>query len=413
MRTSPSRREFLKAGAAAVSLSAASYARAAGANDRLYIGIIGCGQRGRDAHMKGIHAHAKAQNVEIIAVADPWSLRREEASALCKEWYGRAAHMFSSYRDLLAVKDLDAVTIASPDHVHTLHLEAAAKAKKDVYCEKPLSLDLDSLKRACDAVKAAGVVCQIGTQVRSMATSTGCRELFQSGILGKVSRIEQVRNSSKPYWYSRLADAQEKDVDWKEFLFDQPMRPFRADVFTAWYGYRDFSDGPVPGYGAHFIDLFNYIVGSTVPTSAVGLAGTFVWKDEHELTCPDQAQATWIYPEGFMVSYATNMGQAAGSCLRICCENGVIDLSPWTAPTYSREGAIKPSKLPGKKEPVNAIDTPDHFLDWLQCIRSRGVCRAPIDAGYNHAVATIMGVKAADTGRRQVYDAQRREIREG
>ncbi len=403
-----SRREFLKAtsaGAAALTLTATSYARVAGSNERLSIGVIGCGDRGLKAHMPGVNAHAKAANLEITAVCDPWSVRREMAAAQCREWYGRAARKLVSYRELVALEDVDAVMIASPDHWHTTHLEAAAKARKDVYCEKPLAMDLEKLKSACDAVRASGVVFQAGTQVRSLATSTGCRKVFHEGALGKISRVEQCRNGTEPYWYRYLKDAKPQDVDWKEFLGEAPTRPFRADLFTGWYGYREFSGGPVPGFGSHFIDLMNYIVGSKFPTSAVCLGGTFTWRDEHQFTCPDHVQALWVYPEGFLVSYTTNFGNGGGDCLRICGDQGTLDLTPWTAPTVSSAGAAKKGKL-GKQTPVQPIDGPDHFLDWLQCIRSRKECRAPIDAGYQHAVAVILAMRAYDTGRRLVYDAE-------
>jgi predicted dehydrogenase len=305
------------------------------------------------------------------------------------------------------------VTIASCDHQHTTHLEAAAKAKKDAYCEKPLGMEFDKVKRAVDAVKANKIVCQIGTGGRSRSVSTGCRELVKSGALGKISRVEQRRNGAQPYWYTRLADAKEEEVDWKEFLMDRPMRPFRADLFTGWYGYRDFSDGPIPGLASHFIDLMNYIVGSKYPSSVVGQGGVFTWKDEHQFTCPDQVEATWIYPEGFMASYTTNFGNASGNIYRIYGERGVIDLTDWTAPTVSRQGAIKESSLSKELVPVAPVETPDHYLNWLQCIRSREACNASIEAGYQHAVAVIAAVIACDTGRRQVYDHEKREIREG
>ena len=159
---------------------------------------------------------------------------------------------FVSYRDILALDDIDAVMIASCDHHHAAHLEAAAKVKKDAYCEKPLAMDMESLKRCCDEVKKSGIVVQMGTQVRSYETSTGCRELFRSGAIGKVSRIEQCRNGSKPYWYSWMQRAEpikKEDVDWKEFLMDRPMRPFDGKLLTGWYGYRDFTDGPIANPG--------------------------------------------------------------------------------------------------------------------------------------------------------------------
>ena len=105
MTRSPSRRQFLRTasvGATALTLNAVSYSRVFGANDRLSIGVIGCGGRGRRAHMTGVHAHAESQNCEIVAVADPWKQRREEAANQAKEWYGGTPRAVVSYRDILA-----------------------------------------------------------------------------------------------------------------------------------------------------------------------------------------------------------------------------------------------------------------------------------------------------------------------
>ena len=200
-----------------------------GANDRIALGLIGCGGRGYAAHMPGVHAHDKQQNVEFTAVSDPWRIRRERAAARCQEWYGRPARQFASYRDILALDDVDAVMIASCDHHHAAHLAAAAAVKKDAYCEKPLAMDMDSLKRACDAVKESGIVVQMGTQVRSFPTSTGCRDLFRSGAIGKVSRIEQCRNGTKPYWYSWMEKCG-RDQRTGRGLEGIPHGPARASV---------------------------------------------------------------------------------------------------------------------------------------------------------------------------------------
>jgi predicted dehydrogenase len=416
MRGYYSRRGFLQAaaaGSAALAMSATSYSRVIGANERISIGIIGCGSRGVGAHMAGVNEHAKTQNIEITAVCDPWRVRQEVASATAKEWYGREARKFSSYRDLLALKDVDAVMIASCDHQHTTHLKAAAEAGKDAYCEKPLAMRLDSLIDACDAVKKANTVVQIGTQLRSLPSFTGCRELYKTGILGTVGRIEQCRNGEKPYWYGYVKEVKAEDVDWKEFLMDRPMRAFDPVLYSGWYGYREFSDGPVPGLGSHFIDLVHYITGAKFPTSCVCLGRTFTWKDEHKFTCPDHVQALWIYPEGFMVSYSTNFGNGSGNSFKIFGDQGVLDMVSWTEPMLSAEGGGKRmGQIRGQKR-VDDVAHPDHFLDWLQCLRTRGTPNASIDAGYQHAVAVIMAMQSYDTGKRTVYDAQKREIREG
>ena len=154
-----SRRKFLRtaAGGAAMAMSAASYSRVMGANERISIGVIGCGGRGVGAHMGGIKPHAAGENVEVTAVCDPWTVRQEVASATAKEHYGRAARKFSSYRDLLALKDIDAVMIASCDHQHTTHLKAAAVAGKDAYCEKPMGTKFAEAKAAYLATKRSEI----------------------------------------------------------------------------------------------------------------------------------------------------------------------------------------------------------------------------------------------------------------
>jgi len=417
MQDSYSRRKFLQtaaAGSATFALSASSYSRVIGSNDRISIGQIGCGGRGIGAHMAGVYKHVKSQNFEITAVADPWRLRQEAASAKVKEWFGRDARQFSSYRDVLALKDVDAVMIASCDHQHTIHLKAAAEAGKDVYCEKPLARRMDRLRDACDAVKKAGIVVQIGTQLRSYPTFTGCRELYKTGILGKVGRIEQCRNSARPYWYGYVKDVKAEDVDWKEFVMDQPVRKFDPVLYSGWYGYRQFSDGPVPGLGSHFIDLVHYITGAKLPTSCVCMGGVFTWKDRNNFTCPDHIHALWTYPEDFMVSYSTNFGNGSGNSFKIFGDAGVLDMVNWNAPILTAEGANPKKKGPIRgRKPVEEVQRPDHFLDWLQCLRTRETPNASIDAGYQHSVACIMAMKSYDTGKRMVYDPRKREIHPG
>jgi predicted dehydrogenase len=385
-----------------------------GANDRIRIGIIGCGDRGQNAHMTGVQKHARAMNVEIVAVCDPWRVARETANAKVKEWFGRDARQFVSYRDLVQLKDLDAVMIASCDHQHETHLEAAARAGKHVYVEKPLAKSMERLRKACDAVKAAGVIVQVGTNTRSSPAAIGCRELYQSGLLGKASRIEQFRNSEKPYWYHYLKDVRKEDVDWDEFLMDAPKRPFDPGVYSGWYGYREFSDGAIPGLASHFIDLVHFVTKAGFPQSCVCLGGTFTWNDEHRFTCPDHVEALWVYPEGFMAAYSTDFGNDAGSRIRFACAKGTLNMEHlWTEPSYTAQGGPKRDGGIRGEHKVKPVECPDHFLNWLQCLRNGKTPVAPIDSGYQHAVACIMAVQSYDCGRRTVYDHQKREIREG
>ena len=415
------RRDFLKTSAGLVVgaalgsrgvLSAAERARSVGANDRIRIGIIGCGNRGLNMHMESIYKHVQAANFEIVAVCDPWRVAREQAAAKVKEWFGREAKQCVSHRELLALDGIDAVMIASPDHHHTTQLEAAARAGKHIYVEKPLANEMDKLVRAVDAVKKAGTVVQVGTQLRSLPGIVGARQLFQSGALGRLSRIEECRNTDRPYWYQYLGrNVKAQDTDWKEFLGDRPMRPFSVDLFEAWYGYYEFSLGPIPQYGSHFIDTVHYITGATFPESCICAGGTFTWNDEHKFTAPDCVQATWIYPEGFMLSISNNLGNRSGSRRHFYGDKGVLKLDNLNAPTCSADGGPRrDASIHGETE-VTPVERPDHFLDWLQCMRTGDTPHAPIDAGYQHAVACLMATRSYETGRKTTYDRDRRVIR--
>lgn len=417
------RRDFLKtsAGLAAVAattwhnpLTAAERSRSIGANSRIRIAQIGCGNRGRTAHMEGIHKHVEATNFEIVAVADTWKESREKANGMVKSWFGRDAKQFVSYKDVLAMKDVDAVMIATPDFRHTEHLEAAAKAGKHIYIEKPLATELDKLLKAYDASKAAqkaGSIIQVGTQLRSLPGIAGAREVMKSGVLGKISRIDETRNATPPYWYSYLKkDVKEADVDWKEFLGDRKHRPFDSRQYAAWYGYYEFCQGPVPQWGAHFLDLMHYVMDCGLPQSCMCMGGVTYWKDENNFTTPDNVIATWMYPEGFMVTSSNNFANSAGNTRKFFGDKGTLAVDNWNAPTYSADGGPKrDGKIRGKVD-VTPIDRPDHFLNWLQCMRSGETPHASIDAGYQHAIAVLMAVMSYDSGKKTIYDHAKRSI---
>jgi predicted dehydrogenase len=413
-----SRRKFIGSTAAVSALSvlpfstkASIYQKSIGANDRIRIGQIGCGGRGFGTHLKYTEQHATAENLEVVAVCDPYRVNREKAAAHVKEWSGRAPKQFVSYRDMLEMKDLDAVMIASPDHCHTLHLEAVAKAGKHCYAEKPLGIELEALKRAVDAAKAANIIIQVGTQQRTEPSNVGCQKLVESGILGHISRVEQVRNGAKPYWYSRLdPTVRKEDLDWKEFTNGVTDKPFDPLLYTGWYGYYEFCQGPIPQWGSHYIDLIHYVTGLHIPESCVCLGGTYTWKDDYKFTVPDQVDASWSYPEGTMVTYTTNFGNSSGNRTRILGEKGTLELNRRGTAIYTAEGGIdRDGSIRGQNE-VEDIQRPDHFLNWFQALRGKAKPHAPLEAGYRHAVATIMAQMSYESGRRTRYDAKKRKI---
>ena len=126
---------------------------------------------------------------------------------------------------------------------------------------------------------------------------------------------------------------------------------------------------------------------------------------------PDCVQATWIYPEGFLVSISNNLGNSSGSVRNFFGEKGMLNIGNWNAPTYSDSGSPHSDGSINGEHPVKPVDRPDHFLDWLQCMRNGKTPHASIDAGYQHSVAVLMAAVSYKTGRKAIYDHKERMIR--
>src|SRR6478735_6878162 len=213
------RRSFLLAGAAVLGTSALSYGRIIGANDRISLGLIGAGRRGRE--LASVVADIKGSyNAEMTAVCDLWKVNREQAAKTAGQVYGRAPRSFMQMEDLLALNDVDAVLIATADHQHAPMLKLVAEAGKDTYCEKPMANVLEEAKAARDAVRSRNLVVQIGTQHRSEPYQIAAKEWLSRGVLGKVSKAEIVWNFNGPRWRGRseVREIREQDTDWRKWL---------------------------------------------------------------------------------------------------------------------------------------------------------------------------------------------------
>ncbi len=404
------RRSFLnrsKSLAASAPLLYLSAQSVLGANDKIQVGVIGCGHRAQSSLLRDFLRFAEDYNASVTAICDVWSQPREQVSQMIQERSGVTPKEYEDYRELLSMKELDAVIIACPDFHHCDVLEMAAKEKKDAYCEKPLGMHMEELNRAYDAVKENEILVQVGTQLRSYSSFTGCRKVVQDGKLGQIIKCSQVRNSYKPYWHRYAKPADESEVRWDLFLKKDKDRPFDADQFTAWYGYREFSPGAISGLMSHFVDLVHYITGAKFPRSAVTQGGIFTWQDER--TCPDNVHTLLEYPEGFLVSYSTLFGNGFGNYTRFYGRRGVIDATNWNEPFMTGQGSEHPDRIESKQA-VPEVSRPPHMENWLQCLRSREQPHAHIDAGYQHAVTCILADEAMVQERKMIFDPKKREI---
>ncbi len=403
-----SRREFLSKsakGAAGMALAGTllSSDRAWAANDRIRVACIGTGGR-----MGGIMADLKNAcedlNVEITAICDTWRIAREANAKKVEEWYGKKPFSTSDYEEIMARDDIDAVAIATPDFAHAPILAAALRAGKDVFVEKPMATELADAVDAMNAYKDSGRIVQVGTQRRSIGEYKAAAEIMKSGILGTVSRAEISWNDANPRWLRDTSNVHEEDVDWKRYLMGKEYRPFNADQYRRWHLYRDFTIGTIGLLGTHYIDIVNWLMDDPFPSVAVGLGAKYVWPEhrEHE----DTVYTLIEYPKGFICRYLTGLGNKMGHGCQIYGTRGMFDTNTmkFTAAGGRDNGSIEEEVVATGKPSEN------HVRNWVECMRSRKQPNAPIEAGFQHSVTSILGYQAMLTGKKLRYLPDQRKI---
>jgi len=439
-----SRRSLLLAGSTLLGATAMSYARIAGSNERIQLGHVGIGNRGRE--LASVIAGLKSsQNVEMMAVCDLWKINRERAAKAATDEYGRPPVSFQYVEDLLATKELDAVIISTADFQHAPLLRMAAEAGKDAYCEKPMANDLAEAKAAREAVLSRKLIVQIGTQHRSEPYQAAVRDLVEKGAVGRISKVEIVWNYHGPRWRGRpeVRQLREEDTDWSKWLLSKPYRPFDPRAYFEFRLYRDFSSGIPDQWMSHAIDMVHHVTGDPFPLSAVAHGGVFAWPDGREN--PDTFQALLEYPKGFLVSYSTSFGNDSDSFTRIMgdkgtlvniggegsqrwkliAERGTHESNPFVRrpekliklSSTERQGMSWSQKLlSGAVEktygplPFISDSNPSHMRNWLECLRTRNQPNASVEQGLAQSVAAIMAVRAQREGKRLYWNAEKGEI---
>src|SRR6267154_1146258 len=426
-RTKTDRRTFLTAAAAligaAVVPKAVSYARILGANDRISLAHIGPGSRGQELDWV-IAQHKTTHNVEMTAVCDLWSVHRERAVKENTKYYGRSPRAFQYLEDVLALPDVDAVVISTPEHSHSPILKLAAEADKDAYVEKPMGNVLAEAKAARDAVKQRHRITQVGTQHRSEPYPRAAHDLVQTGAIGDISKVEVVWNYHGPRWRGRPESKQvkEQDTDWRKWLMTKPYRAFDPQIYCEFRLYKEFSSGIPDQWMSHAIDLVHWFMNDSFPRSVVAHGGIFAWRDGRENA--DTFHALLEYPKGFLVSYSTSFGNDSPGFTRYMGKKATLtNIGDEGSPRYQlveekgtheenanidQQRAAKYVLLPGEtKLPPIGIDdlSLGHMANWFACMRSRQQPHCTVQDGFAHSVACMMAAEAYSSGKKQYWDA--------
>jgi predicted dehydrogenase len=439
------RREFLKAGTAAlaattVSWNAKSYAAIVGANDRVRVGIIGCGDRMKGGDLPAFHQHAKEMNFQIVAVSDIWKRQREMGADFIEKLCGGRPDQVRNNDDLYARKDVDAVIIATADFQHAYHGIEAVEAGRDAYVEKPTAHTMPDARKFLAAVKKSNRIVQIGTQRRSTPAYMKAAEYIKSGQFGDIVMVEMSWNVNQPGRWRRpdvVPLLKEEDTDWKRYSLGRNMGPFDARKYLEFRLFWPFSSGIPDQWLVHQIDTVHWFTGLPHPRSVVANGGIYQWKDGR--TNWDTMTAVFDYgplddpKKGFQVQYTSRFSNSAGGVKELYYSNGgMIDMDKQTVtPTgglsakSAAEMGMKPNQLQSfslveKTESVSTdantggdSQTSANMRNWMECVRSRKTPNAPVEAGYSHSIALCMNVAAIQTGQKVTFDDKTQQVMVG
>ena len=390
-RSSMDRREFLGVTAGALAFAAIP-SRVLGANDRVRIGLIGAGDRGQQ-----VLKDALAQpGVECVAVADVYTLRNQQVKAMVP-----AATVYDDPRRLLDRKDIDAVIIATPLHLHAKYFLDSLAAGKDMYCEKTMTWDIPEAVACRDAAAKSNQVVQIGLQHQSSGELADARQWYEQGMLGKVTMVESwmSRNTphGQPQWYRAIpADCNPAHVNWDLFLVNRPKTAFDANQFINWRLFWEFSGGNVTENMVHQIAWIMTALNLPLPEAADMMGGVYSEKDGREV--PDTIAVTFEFPNDLTVLWqSTFSNNRFGLGEHILGSDGTVEhvsgATDMVTGKYTGGINYYPEKTnrPTAAAIAGSTTGQNHMANWLECIRTRNQrTNAPVEIGYKSAVAAHM-----------------------
>ncbi len=301
MTQGPGRRQFLKGTAAAI---ATAQHPILGANDRINLGIIGLGGRGND-HIK--FYSTLDTDSRIAGLCDVNQAARERAIALVKKNKGYDSKEFSDMRAMFDSKEIDAVSITTPNHWHALAAIWACQAGKDVYVEKPASHNLYESRQLVKAARKYNRMVQVGSQSRSMPKKMKAIQLIREGAIGQVYHVRGICFRRR-FSIGRTPDEPvPAGLDWDKFLGPAQYKPYSKNKFAYnWHWFWDTGNGDIGNQGVHEMDIALWGLGrSGWPVSVSSTGGKFTWHDDQET--PNTQQVTFDFGDAQMTFEVRNL----------------------------------------------------------------------------------------------------------
>lgn len=276
---------------------AASATRVWGANDRVPVGIIGLGGRG-SAHLNNF---SRIADCEIVALCDVNQAARERAQGRLSQASKPKASEFGDMRDLFGDKNVAAVSMATPNHWHSLGTIWACQAGKDVYCEKPASHNVFEGFKMVEAARKHGRMVQIGSQGRSAPHKIKAMQMLREGVIGKVYMSKGLCFKRRKSIGKTPAEPVPAGINWDMFLGPAPMRPFTMNRFRYnWHWFWDTGNGDIGNQGVHEMDIARWgLDNAGLPKYVSSTGGKYVYDDDQET--PNTQMATFSYDDSEIV----------------------------------------------------------------------------------------------------------------
>jgi predicted dehydrogenase len=401
-----SRRVFLKLAAATGPYVVAKAAPAQSApvpkvspSDRIGLGIIGCGQSGQ-AWLSQLNSVPYPSRVQVQAICDV-DARNVKVALPQAERAFKGCTTRKNFREILANSKIDAVMICTPDHWHAVMAAEAIRAGKDVYCESPLSLTVREAREMASLARRYGRVVQTNSPFRSFPAYMQACALLHAKRLGEIKTVHvRAGGPSRPCYLS--AEPVPEELDWDLWLGPAPAAPYSLQRCTGdpgaslggWRAWREYSGGAMTSYGVTFVDTAQWVLGldETGPVESVPASGK------------DHPALTWRYANG--VTFINDRGPK-GMPVEVTGSAGVMGLAIAGVGfrTWPEELAANPpaeSGLPYRPG--------DHFLDFLDCIKSRGRPMCGVAAACRSVTACHLANIATWLNRPLKWDPVKEEI---
>lgn len=415
------RRRFLKSsGTGVFALASLPGARMAAAprplSQRVRLGLIGVGVRGRDHHLRKLLTNPR---VEIAAICDVDRNHADIAAQMTLDQKRTKPLVYSDYRAVLDRSDVDAVVIATPDHWHSIIGIDAMEAGKDVYCEKPLSLFIEEGRRMAGVARQYGTVFQTGSQQRSDWRFRQAVSLVRDRRIGRLVKVTAHLGNPgttqgafvHPGEWEPVATPP-PELDWNMWLGPAPYKDYSPNRchFEFRY-YLDHSGGRITDWGAHHNDIAQWALGmdSSGPVSIEGQGGFnkagpydyagfmevhYRYANGVELVCENEG--------GNGVRFEGTDGWIFVSRLKLEASDPAILKAPVTGTdTRAYDERNRNEEIPG---------TDDHHNNWLDCIQTRKKCVADIETGHRSATVCHLGNIAMRLGRPLRWDPDKEEF---